>query len=170
MLASRWGNQLENRLSAIRRMLMWSLGLNDVKSRVLDDLEKRVNRGRGASVSPRDKVDHIESGQEENCNNPKQWWASLPSWGTFHFFHHNVSPVSAGHFPSKLNVVEHLWGKEFHLLKQWKPIVAMFLGLFLKLTWKFPDWESAVAKRRWTSAFLEKREKPAQLHGHHETS
>lgn len=52
---------------------MWSLGLDDVKSRVQDDLRRRVNRGRGASVSPRDKIDHIESGQEESSNKTKQW-------------------------------------------------------------------------------------------------
>lgn len=54
-------------------MLMWSLGLDDAKSRVLDDLKKRVNRGRGASVSPGDKIGYIESGEEENCNKTKQW-------------------------------------------------------------------------------------------------
>lgn len=51
---------------------MWSLGLDEVKSRVLDDLKKRVNRGGGASVSPRDNIDQIESGEEENCNKTKQ--------------------------------------------------------------------------------------------------
>lgn len=44
---------------------MWSLGLDVVKCRGLLDLKKRVNRRRGAPVSPRDKIDHFGSGQGE---------------------------------------------------------------------------------------------------------
>lgn len=101
---------------------MWSLGLDDVKSRVLDDLEKRVNRGRGASVSPRDRIDHIESGEEENCNKTEQWSAftklrDLNLMGCC-CFPLQCSPVLVEHFPFKLNVVEDLGRKEFYLLKQ----------------------------------------------------